>query len=419
MFKRLQQKLTDFVESKVSTLESNLKQEFERLEAKLLDAEQQNLATLQQHMDSATKQESARLETKLLQTQQANLSTLQENINSAAAEKIAQLEAKLLDAEQANLTTLQQHIDSATKQQSERLEAQLLQAEQANLSTLQQHINSATKQESQRLEAKLLQTQQANLSTLQENINSVAAEKIAQLESKLLDDGKRISRETTRDLIIVQNRLYAQLQSLTWLQRRMKIPGQLPPLRGWAASPDVLLRLHAHIRTTRPQVIVEFGSGASTLVIADALKQNKSGKLYSIEHSEQYGAETLANLKAEKLTNWVDLRCADLEPWEGAHLNDDPEKPSLWYAQALLNDIEQIDLIWVDGPPAVTCKYSRFPALPALADRLNSNAEVWLDDTIRQEEKDICERWSQDHGLTVKHYALEKGLGRLVRAEEF
>jgi predicted O-methyltransferase YrrM len=415
MFKRLQQKLTDFVESKVSTLESNLKQEFERLEAKLLDAEQQNLATLQQHMDSATKQESARLETKLLQTQQANLSTLQENINSAAAEKIAQLEAKLLDAEQANLTTLQQHIDSATKQQSERLEAQLLQTEHASLASLQQHIDSATKQEGQRLEAKLLQTEQQSFDTLQENINSVAAEKIAQLESKLLDDGKRISKQTTRDLIIVQNRLYAQLQSLTWLQRRMRITGSLPPLRGWAASPDVLLRLHAHIRTTRPQVIVEFGSGASTLVIADALKQNKSGKLYSIEHSKQYGAETLANLKAEKLTNWVDLRCAELEPWEGAHLNDDPEKPSLWYAQALLNDIEQIDLIWVDGPPAVTCKYSRFPALPALADRITSTAEVWLDDTIRQEEKDICERWSQDHGLTVKHYALEKGLGRLVR----
>jgi len=383
MFKRLQQKLTDFVESKVSTLETNLKQEFERLEAKLLDAEQQNLATLQQHIDSATKQESARLETKLLQTQQANLSTLQENI------------------------------DSATKQESERLEAKLLQTQQANLSTLQENINSATKQEGQRLEAELLQAEQQSFDTLQENINSVAAEKIVQLESKLLDDGKRISKETTRDLIIVQNRLYAQLQSLTWLQRRMKIPGQLPPLRGWAASPDVLLRLHAHIRTTRPQVIVEFGSGASTLVIADALKQNKSGKLYSIEHSEQYGAETLANLKAEKLTNWVDLRCADLEPWEGAHLNDDPEKPSLWYAQALLNDIEQIDLIWVDGPPAVTCKYSRFPALPALADRLNSNAEVWLDDTIRQEEKDICERWSQDHGLTVKNYTLEKGLAIL------
>ena len=371
MFKRLQQKLTDFVESKVSTLETNLKQEFERLEAKLLDAEQQNLATLQQHIDSATKQQSERLEAQLLQAEQANLSTLQENI---------------LQTEQANLTTLQDKIDSATKQESERLEAQLL------------------------------QTEQQSFDTLQENINSVAAEKIAQLESKLLDDGKQRSSRITRDLIIVQNRLFAQLESLSWLQRRMKITGQLPPLRGWAASPDVLLRLHAHIRKTRPQVIVEFGSGASTLVIADALKQNKSGKLYSIEHSEQYGSETLANLKAEKLTNWVDLRCAELEPCENEHLNDEnTEKPSRWYAQALLDGIDSIDLIWVDGPPATTCKYSRYPALPALADRLSTNAEIWMDDTVRQEEKDICERWSEDHGFIVKNYSLEKGLGRLVR----
>jgi hypothetical protein len=195
----------------------------------------------------------------------------------------------------------------------------------------------------------------------------------------------------------------------------MEITGQLPPLRGWAASPDVLLRLHAHIRTTRPQVIVEFGSGASTLVIADALKQNKSGKLYSIEHSKQYGAETLANLQAEKLADWVDLRCAELEPWEGAHLNDDTEKPSLWYAQALLDGIDTIDLIWVDGPPATTCPYSRYPALPALANGLSTNAEIWMDDTVRQEEKDICKRWSGDHGFIVKNYSLEKGLGRLVK----
>lgn len=55
----------------------------------------------------------------------------------------------------------------------------------------------------------------------------------------------------TRDLITVQNRLYAQLESLSWLQRRLAIKGQLPPLRGWASSPDVLLRLHIHILTTR------------------------------------------------------------------------------------------------------------------------------------------------------------------------
>lgn len=222
--------------------------------------------------------------------------------------------------------------------------------------------------------------------------------------------------KVTRDLITVQNRLYAQLESLAWLQRRLAIKGQLPPLRGWATSPDVLLKLHAHIMSTRPNVIVEFGSGASTLVIADALRQNDGGKLISIEHSDYYGAQTLNTLEAEYLQGWVDLRIGDLEAWEGEHLNaDDAEKPSRWYPVSLLEGIEQVDLLWVDGPPGATCLFSRYPALPALTDKLSPNVEVWMDDTIRQEEKDICERWAADFGFKLEYYPLEKGLGRLMR----
>ena len=239
---------------------------------------------------------------------------------------------------------------------------------------------------------------------------------IEKLEKALLQAGKDNADKFTRDLVIIQNRLYSQLESLSWLQRRLAIKGQLPPLRGWAASPDVLLRLHTHIMATRPRVVVEFGSGASTLVIADALSQNGTGKLISMEHSDYYGAQTLETLEAEQLQGWVDLRIGDLETWEGEHLNPEgAEKPSRWYARSLLDDIEQVDLLWVDGPPGATCLFSRYPALPALADKLSPHAEVWLDDTIRQEEQDICERWAKDGGFVLSYYPLEKGLGRLIR----
>ncbi|MBS9402914.1 glycosyltransferase [Halomonas sp. TRM85114] len=236
------------------------------------------------------------------------------------------------------------------------------------------------------------------------------------MEKELLQGIKENSGKLTRDLLIVQNRLYTQLESLSWLQRRLAIKGHLPQLRGWAASPDVLLRLHAHIIATRPQVIVEFGSGVSTLVIADALCQNGVGELISIEHSEHYGAQTLSTLQAERLEDWVDLRICDLEAWEGEHLNpDDADNPSQWYSLSVLEDVKQVDLIWVDGPPGITCLFSRYPALPALADKLSPNAEVWMDDTIRQEEKDICERWANVYGFDVEFLSLEKGLGRLTR----
>ncbi|MGO3863325.1 MAG: class I SAM-dependent methyltransferase [Halomonas sp.] len=248
------------------------------------------------------------------------------------------------------------------------------------------------------------------METLSNELNS--------LGKLLLQASKESAGKFTKDLVIVQNRLYSQLESLSWLQRRLKIKGQLPPLRGWATSPDVLLRLHAHIMSTRPQVIIEFGSGASTLVIADALRQNGVGKLISIEHSDHYGAQTLVTLQAESLEGWVDLRIGDLEAWEGEHLNlRDAEKPSRWYPVSLLEGVENVDLLWVDGPPGATCLFSRYPALPALADKLSPNAEVWMDDTIRQEEKDICERWAADHGFELEYYPLEKGLGRLTRAD--
>ena len=262
------------------------------------------------------------------------------------------------------------------------------------------------------------QAQVKNSSVKSENKKAsiMLEQKLEQLEKAFIQASKDSAGKNTKDLIIVQNRLYAQLESLSWLQRRLTIKGQLPPLRGWATSPDVLLRLHAHIMSTRPQVIVEFGSGASTLVIADALRQNGCGKLISIEHSEHYGAQSLATLQAERLEGWVDLRIGDLESWEDEHLNpDDAEKPSRWYPVSLLEGVENVDLLWVDGPPGATCLFSRYPALPALANKLSLSAEVWMDDTIRQEEKDICERWAKDHGFELEYYPLEKGLGRLTR----
>ncbi|NUJ61283.1 class I SAM-dependent methyltransferase [Halomonas taeanensis] len=151
-------------------------------------------------------------------------------------------------------------------------------------------------------------------------------------------------------------------------------------------------------------------------MIADALWQNGTGQLISFEHSNYYSMKTLGTLKDEHLQGWVDLRVGGLELWEGVHFNSAvAEKPSRWYLQSLLEVIENVDLLWVDGPPGATCQYSRYPALPALADKLSPNVEVWMDDTIRPGEEDICERWAADYGFELEYLTLEKGLGRLSR----
>lgn len=245
------------------------------------------------------------------------------------------------------------------------------------------------------------------------------ADVLVALEQRLIHAGRENVNKTTRDLITVQNRLYTQLESLSWLQRRLKLQGRLPPLRGWATSPDVLLHLHEYVMAAQPRLVVEFGSGASTLVLSDALRQNGFGKLVSLEHSEHYGGLTRESLRREYLECWVDLRIGELEPWAGEHLGcqEGQENEAMhWYPVRLLEGLEGIDMLLVDGPPGATCQYARYPALPAVAERLSAEATVWMDDTIRQDEKDICEAWAQRYGMAAEYLDYEKGLGILRRS---
>jgi len=234
------------------------------------------------------------------------------------------------------------------------------------------------------------------------------------LSEKLDSAQKEITKKSFKDLIVVQNRIYSQIEALTWLSQALTLSGSLPPLRGWAASPDVLLRLHEYVRFEKPKVVVECGSGSSTLVIADALRQNGEGVLISLEHSAEFGGKTQALLEREALTQWVNLRIADLEPWSGPHLNTGQDETVKWYASACLTGIQSVDLLFVDGPPGATCKYARYPALPALLERLAPGAQVWMDDTIRQEETDMAKDWAEKYGYSVEFFALEKGLGVLT-----
>lgn len=245
-------------------------------------------------------------------------------------------------------------------------------------------------------------------------MSETVEKRLGELSKQLENTQKEMMNKSFKDLIIVQNRIYSQLEALTWLSQALTLSGSLPPLRGWAASPDVLLRLHEHIRFAKPKVVVECGSGSSTLVIADALRQNGEGILVSLEHSPKFGGQTQALLEREGLAQWVDLRIADLEPWAGPHLNSGTEEALKWYATASLSGVRDIDLLFVDGPPGATCKYARYPALPAFFDRLAQGAEVWLDDTVRREETEIGKEWAEKYSFDLEFCALEKGLGVLT-----
>ena len=184
--------------------------------------------------------------------------------------------------------------------------------------------------------------------------------------------------------------LYRQLEALQALQQELSLPHSLPPLRGWAASPDFLLELVRHAQDARPRTVVECSSGASTLVLARCMQLNGGGKVYSLEHDPVYAAQTRANLKRMGLSEYAEVLDAPLTPFHAG------AEAWSWYRYEVLPPDLRIDLLAIDGPPMTTGPLARYPAGPALFGRLAANSAVFLDDAARAEETAILDRWKRE-----------------------
>lgn len=182
--------------------------------------------------------------------------------------------------------------------------------------------------------------------------------------------------------------LFSQLQALFALEKKLGLTEPLPPLRGWAGSPDFLLTVADTVLTRKPGIVVECSSGSSTLVIARCLQLLGKGHVFSLEHDETFGNETTDLLKLHNVTEWATVLHAPLVK-QG---ND-----TVWYNENVLPDqLGPIDLLVVDGPPADIAPLARLPALPKLLPLLAKKAVVVLDDAARTAEIEIVRRWLED-----------------------
>lgn len=107
-----------------------------------------------------------------------------------------------------------------------------------------------------------------------------------------------------------------------------------------------LANLHRAVKRLRPRIILEFGVGFSTIVLAHALRQNGIGRLYSIDTDEQWIDNLRAKLPAD-LASIVDLQHTSarvaLHQGELCH-----------YYDHLPNVVP--DLIYLDGPSGPSIK---------------------------------------------------------------
>ena len=178
-------------------------------------------------------------------------------------------------------------------------------------------------------------------------------------------------------------------QAVTYLYHTLDVKRALLPHTGWAASPELCSHIVDAVRAHQPDTIVEAGGGASSVVVGYVLQEQGHGQLVSLDHLEEYGAKTRATVRAHGLSDVVSVRHAPLTEVE----LDGGRWP--WYDLRAIDDLETIDMLIIDGPPEQTRSQARYPAVPALYDRLSDDAVVILDDAYRPDETAIVKRWQQ------------------------
>lgn len=206
---------------------------------------------------------------------------------------------------------------------------------------------------------------------------------------------------------------YNQLAALLDLHELVPLRAPLPPTRSWAASPDVLTRLIAEVEDRRPSLVVECGSGVSSIVLGYAVQKLGAGRVVALEHDPDFAEETRANLRAHGLGDVVEVRDAPLRPWPSAEADEQFQ----WYDPAALEGLGDIGLVFVDGPPGRLGPHARYPAVPALLPISADDVLFVLDDTIRADEQEVSALWSEQFPeLTVVSRPAEKGMHLLSRS---
>ena len=204
----------------------------------------------------------------------------------------------------------------------------------------------------------------------------------------------------------------SQLEDLLALYLLIRPRRDLPKLRGWAASPDFLRKcielLDEMLNNRRQLTVVEFGSGASTVVLANFLSNKNAGVVLSFDHDADY-AEKTKNMLAERgLSNCAKVVHAPLTEVELANYRGKFYNLSI-IARECNNS--KVDVLIVDGPPAPIQADIRFPALPSMVNLLSCGAVIILDDADRSGEREIIAKWEDMYAeIKFEFVKTEKGL---------
>lgn len=121
-----------------------------------------------------------------------------------------------------------------------------------------------------------------------------------------------------------------------------------------AINPDAIEMILNDIVVNSRMRIVEFGSGLSTIYIAKLLSKNHNKEImfYSFEHDIAWIQVVDRLLKQEKISEFVKIIHAPLSPSHEYYKGTNREFYSSEVIKLSLSDINNIDCVIIDGPPA-------------------------------------------------------------------
>jgi len=166
--------------------------------------------------------------------------------------------------------------------------------------------------------------------------------------------------------------------------------GALPlNVDGWALAAETCERIVHEITTGRPSLIVECGSGTSTLLMATRLKTfGIDGRVVAIDHDATYAEKTRDLLRRNSVDDVATVVTAPIT----SHTVRGDSTP--WYDFDPEQHLDQdIDLLLVDGPPSQLGSMMRYPALPILQNHLTPESLILLDDGHREDEQLVVDVW--------------------------
>ncbi len=170
-------------------------------------------------------------------------------------------------------------------------------------------------------------------------------------------------------------------------------PYPMPFGGGWALTADAAALMVREVALMRPKVVVELGSGVSTVLLGRLFKQRGEGKVYSLDHDAAWAERTRQHLRASGIEEYAQVFDAPLARQRFG------DREYLWYSVPETVRGLTIDLLIVDGPPAAIDpdRMPRYPALPAFVDQLSPHAVIYVDDAARPQEQAMMERWQREY----------------------